>query len=211
MRICQKLLSFLPSNNMEDPPVLDGDFQVLTDPELNTIVPLEGKNLRRAQRHRPDRRQRRLPRSPGRLRHQHRDRLRPHHRAAASASSPTSRASRPARSTSTPPTSRALHPLLQRLQHPARHPRGRPRLPARRAAGIRRHHPPRRQDALRLLRGHRAQDHHHPAQGLRRRLPRHVLQGPGRRPSTPGPPPRSPSWAPRARPSRVPQGNQARA
>jgi methylmalonyl-CoA carboxyltransferase large subunit len=43
MRICQKLLSFLPSNNMEDPPVLEGDFQVLPDPELNTIVPLEGK------------------------------------------------------------------------------------------------------------------------------------------------------------------------
>ena len=36
--------------------------------------------------------------------------------------------------------------------------------------GVERHHPPRRQAALRLLRGHRAQGHRHHAQGLRRRL-----------------------------------------
>ncbi|PJI51691.1 hypothetical protein CTI14_55305, partial [Methylobacterium radiotolerans] len=32
------------------------------------------------------------------------------------------------------------HPLLRRLQHPPAEPRGRPRLPARHAAGVRRHH-----------------------------------------------------------------------
>ena len=38
-------------------------------------------------------------------------------------------------------------------------------------------HPPRRQDALRLLRGHRPEDHRRGPQGLRRRVHRHVLQG----------------------------------
>lgn len=41
--ICQKLLSFLPSNNLEDPPELESDRQVDPDPALNTIVPVEGK------------------------------------------------------------------------------------------------------------------------------------------------------------------------
>jgi biotin carboxyl carrier protein len=53
----------------------------------------------------------------------------------------------------------ALHPLLQRLQHPARDLRRRARLPARRAAGVRRHHPPRREDAVRLLGRDGAEDH----------------------------------------------------
>ena len=47
-----------------------------------------------------------------------------------------------------------------------------PRLPARRRPGARRHHPPRRQAALRLLRGHRAPHPGHHPQGLRRRLRR---------------------------------------
>ena len=42
------------------------------------------------------------------------------------------------------------------------------------APGARRHHPPRRQAAVRLLRGHRAQNHRDHAQGLRRRLRRYV-------------------------------------
>ena len=55
---------------------------------------------------------------------------------------------------------RPLHPLLQRLQHPARHLRRRAGLPARHRPGARRHHPPRRQDAVRLRGRHRAEDHH---------------------------------------------------
>ena len=50
------------------------------------------------------------------------------------------------------------------------------------APGVRRHHPPRRQDALRLRRGDRAQGHGRRPQGLRRGLPRDVRQGDGRRP-----------------------------
>ena len=70
----------------------------------------------------------------------------------------------------------ALRPLLRRLQRPARHLRGRPRLPPRHAAGVRRDHPARRQAPLRLRRGDRPEAHRHHPQGLRRRLLRHVLQ-----------------------------------
>jgi methylmalonyl-CoA carboxyltransferase large subunit len=41
--LCQKLLSFLPSNNLEDPPRLEGDTTVAPDPLLETIVPDDGK------------------------------------------------------------------------------------------------------------------------------------------------------------------------
>ena len=51
---------------------------------------------------------------------------------------------------------RPLRPDLRRVQHPAGHPAGRARLPARRRPGARRHHPARRQAAVRLLQRHRA-------------------------------------------------------
>ena len=41
--ICQKLLSFLPSNNLEDPPEIEGDRNVDPNPALNDVVPVEGK------------------------------------------------------------------------------------------------------------------------------------------------------------------------
>lgn len=41
--ICQKLLSFLPSNNLEDPPELPGAYHCDPDPALNEIVPVDGK------------------------------------------------------------------------------------------------------------------------------------------------------------------------
>jgi methylmalonyl-CoA carboxyltransferase large subunit len=41
--ICQKLLSFLPSNNMDDPPVYETDGNVDPDPSLNDVVPVDGK------------------------------------------------------------------------------------------------------------------------------------------------------------------------
>lgn len=41
--ICQKLLSFLPSNNLEDPPEVPGNYHCDPDPELNGIVPVDGK------------------------------------------------------------------------------------------------------------------------------------------------------------------------
>lgn len=41
--IAQKLLSFLPSNNQEDPPVVDPDPVVEPDESLRDIVPVDGK------------------------------------------------------------------------------------------------------------------------------------------------------------------------
>ena len=41
--ICQRLLSFLPANNLEDPPQSKGDEVILPDKRLNTVVPLDPK------------------------------------------------------------------------------------------------------------------------------------------------------------------------
>jgi hypothetical protein len=62
-------------------------------------------------------------------------------------------------------------------------PAGCARLPARHQPGVRRHHPQRRAHDLRLQRGHRAQADGHPAQELRRRLLRDEQQGAARRPA----------------------------
>ena len=71
---------------------------------------------------------------------------------------------------------RALRAHVRRVQHPAGHVRRRARLPARHRPGVRRHHPPRRQAALRVLRGDRAAGADHHPQGLRRRVRRHELE-----------------------------------
>lgn len=39
VEICKKLLSYLPSNNMEDPPVLPHSSEIPADPFLNDIIP----------------------------------------------------------------------------------------------------------------------------------------------------------------------------
>ena len=39
MQICRRLLAFLPSHNLEDPPRAEPDDRGLYDPELNSIVP----------------------------------------------------------------------------------------------------------------------------------------------------------------------------
>ncbi len=124
---------------------------------------------------------RRLLRGPRTLRAEHRGRLRaPERPPRGGGRQPAARARRRARHRLVG-QGRALCALLRRLQHPARHLRGRARLPARHATGVGRHHPPRRQAALRLLRGHGAQAHRGDAQGLRRRLRRHVEQAHRRR------------------------------
>ncbi len=43
VEICRKLLSFLPSNNMEDPPRLENPGEVELDEDLNHVVPVDGK------------------------------------------------------------------------------------------------------------------------------------------------------------------------
>jgi methylmalonyl-CoA carboxyltransferase large subunit len=41
--LCQKLLSFLPSNNLEDPPQVEGDRLVEPNPALDDVAPTDGK------------------------------------------------------------------------------------------------------------------------------------------------------------------------
>ena len=41
--LCRRLLSFMPANNLEDPPRLSYDLPVESDPDLNQIVPCETK------------------------------------------------------------------------------------------------------------------------------------------------------------------------
>ncbi len=43
IHICQRLLSFLPSNNLEEAPRLPSDNNVDPNPELNKIVPVDPK------------------------------------------------------------------------------------------------------------------------------------------------------------------------
>lgn len=43
MAICKRLLSFFPSNNLEDPPLRDGEDIILPDKRLNEIVPVDPK------------------------------------------------------------------------------------------------------------------------------------------------------------------------
>jgi methylmalonyl-CoA carboxyltransferase large subunit len=43
VQICKRLLSFLPSNNMEDPPRIECDDPRMYEPRLNDVVPLEPK------------------------------------------------------------------------------------------------------------------------------------------------------------------------
>jgi methylmalonyl-CoA carboxyltransferase 12S subunit len=43
MAICKRLLSFLPSNNLEDPPQFEADEVIMPDKGLNSIVPLNPK------------------------------------------------------------------------------------------------------------------------------------------------------------------------
>ena len=74
----------------------------------------------------------------------------------------------------------AIRPDLRLLQHPGADVRGCARLPARHRPGVGRDHPPRGQADLRLRRGHRAEDHGDHAQGVRRRLRRDGLQAPRR-------------------------------
>ena len=75
----------------------------------------------------------------------------------------------------------ALRAHVRRVRHPARDVRRRAGLPARDGAGVERDHPPRREAALRLLRGDRAEARRDHAQGLRRRLRRDELQARRRR------------------------------
>ena len=172
------LMSFLPANNLEDPPY----FEPTDDPErscdalLDLIPDSPEPPVRHEEGHRRSRRRRRLPRGVPALGHEHRVRVRAHRRLHASASSATSRRCSPVPRHRRVGEGGALRAHVRRVQRAAADVRRRPRLPPRHRPGVRRHHPPRRQAALRLLRSDgaaRAGDH---AQGHRRRVRRHELE-----------------------------------
>ena len=172
------LISFLPLNNLEMPPRVEPtDDPDREDPELDTLVPDDPQkpyDMRDVvarivddgeffevhehfaqniicgfspPRRLPGRRRRQPAHAPGR---------RARHRVLREGG--------------------PLRPHLRRLQRAAADLHRRARLPARHLAGVGRDHPPRREAALRLHRGDRAEaDRRHP-QGLRRRLRRHELQ-----------------------------------
>ena len=172
------LMSFLPQNNLELPPRMDtGDDPDRMDEALDNDRPGQPEQaLRHARRRAPDRRQRRVLRGAGALRPQHRGRLlapeRPPDRRRRKPAGAARRRARHRRLRE----GRALRALLRRVQHPAAHLHGRAGLPARHVTGVGRDHPPRREAALRLHRGDRAQADRDHAQGLRRRLRRHELE-----------------------------------
>ena len=179
--ICRRLLSFLPSNNLEDPPrpAVRRTARSRSGAEPPGSRRWQGR-LRHAHRDRRAARPGRFSGSAVELRAEHPDRLRPHrgphrgsHRQSALGAGGRAGYQRFRQS-------RALHPLLQCLQYSAADPGGCARLHARRAAGVRRHHPARREAAVRLLGSHGAEGHGDRAQGLRRRVPGDVRQGSGR-------------------------------
>jgi len=159
--------------------------------------PYDMKELVRQRRGR-----RRLLRSARAFRHQYHRRLRAPEtgvRSASSANQPgacspacstSTRRSRPRASSAS--ATRFNIPLVTFEDVPGFLPGTRP--------GVGRHHPPRRQAPLRLLRSDRAQADRGGAQGLRRRVRRHVEQSTSGATSTSaGRAPRWRSWAPRAR------------
>ena len=181
--VAQKLLSFLPQNNTEDPPVVDPNHVVEPDPELADIVPVKGKkgyDVREVIARIVDWSDflevqagyapnivvgfaRITGRTVGIVANQ------PMVYSGVLDINASDKASR-------------VRALLQRLQHPAADPGRRARLPPGRRPGAQRDHPARREAAVRLLRGHRPEGDRRAAQGLRRCLRRDVLQGPRRRP-----------------------------
>ena len=177
LELVKQLLGYLPQNNNEDPPqVIPYDPADRMDDALNTLIPedeAEAYDVREIldRRLRPGQ----LPRDPPGLRAQRGRRLRAARRllrrhrrqpAVGDGGRPRHRRVR---------QDHPLHPDLRRLQHPGRHLRGLPGVPARDGPGVPGRHPPRRQDHLRLLRGHRPQDLDRDPQGDGRRLRRHEL------------------------------------
>ena len=180
----KRLLSFLPNNNLEDPPIAPtADPPGREDAALDAIVPdsprasydmydviraivdegdffepqaLYARNMITALR---------APERPARG----------HHRQPAPGAGGLSGRGRGGQGL-------PLHPILRRLQSAALDHRRRARVSARERPGVAGHHPPRGETFVVLLRGHGAQaDLDHP-QRLRGVVPGHVLPGPGRGP-----------------------------
>ena len=176
--LIRELLSYMPQNNMEDPPAgpTDDDPLRLTK-ELDDVVPdasqtspttcatSSGRCWTQA-----------IPRGAGVLRSEHRRRLRADRRAQrGGGGQPAGSPGRSARhrfGRSRRPVSSVSATLSTSPWSPSSTCPG----SSRESPGVRGHHPARSQAALRLCRSHRAQGHADHPQGLRRRLRRHEFQ-----------------------------------
>ena len=176
LALIRELLSYLPANNLEDPPRRRRPTTrrtARTRRSTRWSRPSPNKPYDISEVIQRGRGRRRLPRGARALRAEHRRRLRaPRRPRRRHRRQPAGRARR-LLDIDASVKARALRPLLRRLQHPARHLRGRARLPARASTRSTAASSARREAALRLLRGDRAEAHGHHAQGLRRRLRRH--------------------------------------
>ena len=123
LSMVRELLSFVPSNNLEDPPRRDcTDPADRADAALDKLVPAESNkpyDIKDVD-HRRDRR-RLLLRSAGALRQEHRHRLRAPERAAGGRGRQPARVSRRRARYRQLHQGRALRALLRLLQHPADH------------------------------------------------------------------------------------------
>jgi hypothetical protein len=151
LRVIKEYLAYFPAHNGEPPPVIACDDPVdRRDEELLTIVPDSSRRAYDVRTViRAHRRSRGDARDQARMGEEHR---RPRWRVWAVTRSgwwPTSRWCSAARWTSTAPTrpARFIH-AVRRVRHPAGVPAGRPRLHGGLQGRARRHHSPRRQDAL---------------------------------------------------------------
>ena len=146
----RELFSFMPSNNLDDPPrkpctdPIDRADETARHHRSRRIQPA----LRHQGRHQHRRRRRLLLRGAGALREEHRHRLRAAERQAGRHRRQPAGISRRRARHQRQHQGRALRALLRLLQHSADHLRRRSRLSARHAAGVRRHHQPRRQAAV---------------------------------------------------------------
>jgi acetyl-CoA carboxylase carboxyltransferase component len=164
----RRLLSFLPSNNLDDPPTRPTSDPVdRMDEALDTIVPdqpTRGYDMHQVIRAIVD---------DGDFLEVHAQYAAEHHRgfraaggAACGHRGPAAKCPGGGAGHQRVGQGRAVRSVLRRVQRSAGDVRGRARVPAGGRAGARRHHPPGRQAAVRLLRGDSAEaDGHHP-QGI---------------------------------------------
>ena len=177
---CKRLLSFLPSNNLEDPPRAAFDEQAQDDDKLADIVPEDpkkGYDMREVIARLVD----------------HADFLEVQATFAENVIIGFGRligrtvgiiANQPAVLAGALDINASdkccpLYPVLQCVQHSPGHARGRAGLPARSAAGVWRNHTPRGETVVCLLRGDSSQVNRDHSKSVRRCVPGYVRQGSG--------------------------------
>ncbi len=176
MQIVRDLLSYLPRNNVENPPHFPTKGICLDpDESMNDADPRgpqrDNEHVRCDQPHRGPRT---LSGSASRVCPEHHRRVCPcgrsgcrHHRQ--SAGSQGGHAGHRRLGQGGP-----VHPVLQRVQHSSADACRRARLSAGSGSGAGGHHPPRCQDAVRVLLRDGSEDHRHYAEGLWRFVSGHV-------------------------------------